>query len=89
MGALDKQVERRKGDWYVVSPFKLIMNEGNCYLMAVNEKGKLINYRLDRMRNIQLTGEPREGAEVFAEVKLATYSRRVFNMYRGEEQAVS
>lgn len=46
LGALDKQVERRKGDCYVVSPFKLIMNEGNCYLMAVNEKGKLINYRL-------------------------------------------
>jgi len=88
LGALDKQVERRKGDCYVVSPFKLIMNEGNCYLMAVNEKGKLINYRLDRMRNIQLTGEPREGADVFAEVKLATYSRRVFNMYRGEEQRV-
>lgn len=88
MGSLDKQVERRKGDWYVVSPFRLIMNEGNYYLMAVNQKGKLINYRLDRMRSIQRTGEPREGAEVFAKVKLATYARRVFNMYSGEEQRV-
>ena len=88
MGSLDKQVERRKGDWYVVSPFKLIMNEGNYYLMAVNQKGKLINYRLDRMRSIQRTGEPREGAEVFAKVKFATYARRVFNMYSGEEQLV-
>ena len=88
MGMLDQQIERRKGNWYTVSPFKLMISEGNYYLMAVNEKGKLINYRLDRMRNIQPTGEPREGEEIFAEVDLRTYPQRVFNMYRGKEEQV-
>lgn len=88
MGMLDQQIERRKGNWYTVSPFKLMISEGNYYLMAVNEKGKMFNYRLDRMRNIQPTGESREGEEVFAEVDLRTYPQRVFNMYRGKEEQV-
>ena len=88
MGALDKQIERRRGDWYEVSPYQLLINDGNYYLMAVNAKGKLINYRLDRMRNVRRTGKPREGKETFEAVNLKTYQRRVFNMYGGNEELV-
>lgn len=88
MGALEKQVERRRGDWYEISPYQLLINEGNYYLMAVNAKGKLTTYRLDRMRNVKRTGKPREGKEAFEKVNLKTYPRRVFNMYGGQEQQV-
>lgn len=88
MGALDKQVERRRGDWYEVSPYQLLINEGNYYLMAVNAKGKLATYRLDRMRNVKRTGKPRDGKAEFEKVNLKTYPRRVFNMYGGTEEQV-
>ena len=88
MGALDKQVERRRGDWYEVSPYQLLINEGNYYLMAVNAKGKLTTYRLDRMRNVKRIGKPREGKTEFEKVNLKTYPRRVFNMYGGKEEQV-
>jgi len=31
---LKTQVERRKGKPYIVSPYKLLINEGNYYLLA-------------------------------------------------------
>ena len=85
-----KQVERRRGEKYIVSPYKLLINDGNYYLLAYNSQRKEIyRYRVDRMKNTKLTGEPREGAEAFAEIDLKTYTKRVFSMFGGDQELVT
>ena len=45
-------------------------------------------YRVDRMKDIRFTGEPRDGEEVFKQIDLKTYTKRVFYMYGGEQRLV-
>ena len=45
-------------------------------------------YRVDRMKDIRFTGEPRDGEEVFKQIDLKTYTKRVFSMYGGEQRLV-
>ncbi len=87
---MKKQVERRHGDVYVVSPFALIINDGNYYLLAYNsQKQKFINYRVDRMKNVERIGEKREGEKEFFDIDLNSYTQRVFSMYGGEEARIT
>lgn len=84
------QVARRQGASYVVSPYKLLINEGNYYLLAYNEEAQgMRTYRVDRMKSVQLVGEPRAGAEAFAAIDLSTYTQRVFSMFGGEQKRIS
>ena len=82
---VNKQVERRSGAEYIVSPFQLLINEGNYYLLAFD--GKMVRtYRVDRMKNVTRTGEPREGQEAFDKIDIQTYTQRVFSMYGGKKK---
>ena len=82
-----EQTPRRKGDWYTLSPFKIMVTEGNFYLLAYNGK-KIVHYRIDRMKDVEEVPEPREGVKVFDKVDLRTYTKRVFSMFGGEEKRV-
>ncbi len=85
-----QQVERRKGERYTVSPYKLLINDGNYYLLAFEEKRqRLLTFRVDRMKDVRFTGEPREGAEAFAAVNLKDYTRRTFSMFGGKTERVT
>ncbi len=85
-----RQVERRKGDNYIVSPYCLLLNEGNYYLLAYEDKRqKIITYRVDRMRDVRLIGKPREGKESFEAIDLKTYTQRNFSMFGGDEKTVT
>lgn len=87
---LEKQTERRKGAKYIVSPYKLIINDGNYYLLAFDENSQQIRtYRVDRMKAINRLGTPREGAEAFAAIDMKTYTQRTFSMFGGERERVS
>lgn len=89
---LDKntQVERRKGATYKVSPYKLLINEGNYYLLAYDDKAQdMRTYRVDRMKEVKALDEPREGTEAFEAIDMETYTRRVFSMFGGEQKRVS
>ena len=84
------QVERHKGAAYKVSPYKLLINEGNYYLLAYDDKAQdMRTYRVDRMKEVKALDEPREGAEAFAAIDIETYTRRVFSMYGGPQKRVS
>lgn len=84
------QVERRHGAKYVVSPYQLLINDGNYYLLAFDDYSKEIRrYRVDRMKGVSFTGEPREGKEAFDEIDLHTYTQRVFSMFGGEQKRVT
>ena len=87
---IGKQVERGHGAKYIVSPFQLLINDGNYYLLAYDDYSKdMRTYRVDRMKNVSFTGEPREGETAFKEIDLKTYTQRVFSMYGGEQKRVT
>lgn len=89
IGDMRQQVERRKGASYTVSPFQLLINDGNYYLLAFDEQRQdMRTYRVDRMKDIRFTGEARDGAEAFEAIDLKTYTKRVFSMYGGEQKLV-
>ena len=84
------QVERHRGATYKVSPYKLLINEGNYYLLAYDDKTQdMRTYRVDRMKEVKALDEPREGAEAFAAIDMETYTRRTFSMYGGQQKRVS
>ena len=86
---LSKQVERRRGQKYIVSPYKLLINDGNYYLLAYDDATQdMRTYRLDRMKRINRIGEKREGEKVFENLDLYTYTQRVFSMFGGKEKVV-
>lgn len=86
---IKKQVERRHGERYAVSPYALIINDGNYYLLAFDDKRqKMMTYRVDRMKDVKPLHEPREGAAAFAQIDMEGYAKRVFSMYGGKEERV-
>ena len=86
---MSKQVERRRGARYTVSPFQLLINDGNYYLLAFDDYAQdMRTYRVDRMKDIRFTEEPRDGDDVFKKIDLKTYTKRVFSMYGGEQRLV-
>lgn len=86
---MSQQVERKKGNKYVVSPYKLLISDGNYYLLAyVDDKQEMRTYRIDRMKEVYRTSEERTGEEAFRKLDITTYSQRVFSMYHGRKQRV-
>ena len=86
---LKKQLVPR-GEMRQVSPWALIWREENYYLAAYDAKdGVLKHYRVDKMGNVEVSGEKREGLEQFERQDLAAYTNRTFGMYSGEEETVT
>ncbi len=85
--APDKSKHKKKdGKPYKISPFSLIWQEENYYLVGFDHEISAIrHYRVDRMEHISVTAEKRTGAEVFKKVNLASYCKSVFGMFGGEE----
>ncbi len=80
---------RRGGAWYEVSPFALMWDDENYYLLAWDaEAGLLKHYRVDKMLQIKALDSRREGKDAFADVDMSSYSKKVFSMFTGAEQRV-
>ena len=87
---VSQQIERRRGQTYTVSPFLLVINDGNYYLLAYSDANHAIRtYRVDRMKDVSLTGEPREGDKEFAKIDVRSYAQRTISMYSGREEQVT
>ena len=86
---IQKKLERRKNKMYEVSPWTLIWDDENYYLVAYDSEEDMIkHYRVDKMRNIEVSRERREGKEHFKKLDIASYARKTFNMVGGEETSV-
>ena len=80
---------RRNGDWYVVSPFALMWDDENYYMVAWDANaGSLKHYRVDKMLEITALKDAREGKEAFAEVDMAAYAKKTFGMFTGQDRSV-
>lgn len=74
---------------YSLSPWALMWSDENYYLVAYDEVAdKIKHFRVDKMKNIQLTGDKRKGRELFKEFDLVSYSQKNFGMYGGEDAQV-
>ena len=85
-----EKVFRREGAQYTVSPYGLIWNNDNYYLVAYDGSHReMRHYRVDKMAEITVTNLPREGAEDYPNFDIAVYGQKHFGMYSGEETTVT
>ena len=85
-----KKVFRREGRRYTVSPYGLIWNNENYYLVAFDHANReMRHYRVDKMTEIVVTSLDREGRDQYPDFQLASYGEKHFGMYRGQEMTVT
>lgn len=87
----DKRMElRRGGEFYEISPWHLIWDDENYYMVGYDpESGMIKHYRVDKMLKIDTVDKPREGSEALSDIDIAQYSRRLFGMLGGEAEKVT
>lgn len=84
-----EQIDRRKGETYIVSPFRLIINDGNYYLLGYSDKfKKMRTYRVDRMKGLEILDSDREGEEVYKKIDIKDFIERKFSMFDGTVEKV-
>lgn len=82
-------VPRKNGESYIVSPWALLWDDENYYLVAYDEENQIIkHYRVDKMKRIKTLEDKREGEEAFKKIKIAQYQERNFGMYAGDDSRV-
>ncbi len=88
---LDKQMKPRyDGMWYQLSPWALMWDDEMYYLVVYDAKhSKVTHYRVDKMKEITILDDAREGKEAFKGFNLADYTKSLFGMYAGEETKVT
>ena len=80
---------RKDGAWYKVSPFALMWDDENYYMLAWDaEAGSIKHYRVDKMLEITALDQKREGKEAFAKVDMSAYAKKVFGMFTGQDRQV-
>ncbi len=85
-----RAVLRHDGAWYQVSPWCLMWDDEYYYLVAYSSSDNSIrHYRVDKMKDLSVTEDPREGKEAFKQFDVAKYSKSVFGMFSGEEKVVT
>ncbi len=98
--ALDRRIRFRYFDWgvdlkkqfrpgvYEASPYALLWDDENYYLVAHSDRHGLTHYRVDKMEEIFLTESPRTVTEETASFDPGEYSKVMFGMFRGERVKV-
>ena len=96
----NKQITFRYFDWdlngrrryrekeYLASPYGLCQDNENCYLLALSQRHGVTSYRVDRMTDIQLSGENRVPCPELTGKALVDHANRLFQMYSGEPTTV-
>ena len=85
-----KEMELRKnGDWYEVSPWALLWEDENYYLVGFDRiAGKMKHYRVDKMLKMSCMDSEREGRDLFEKSNVSEYTKKNFGMFAGEEETV-
>ena len=85
-----KLVPRHGGVWFVVSPWVLMWDDENYYMVAYDDwDHKLKHYRVDKMMHICIEEAARDGKDDFKSFDMAEYSKATFGMYQGKKTRVS
>ena len=81
---------KKNGAKYCVSPWGLMWDDENYYLVGYDAaESKIKHYRVDKMLDIDVTDDRREGKDSFKAFDMPKYTKSLFGMFGGEEQSVS
>ncbi|MCR5774573.1 MAG: WYL domain-containing protein [Lachnospiraceae bacterium] len=85
-----KLVARHGGDHFYVSPWALTWDDENYYLIGFDDLSREIrHYRVDKMGQIEMIEERREGKDRFKDFDIVSYTKMNFGMYSGEIKRVT
>ena len=80
---------RRNGEAYLASPCALTWDDENYYLLAHDNDAEIIkHFRVDKMMDIVLLKEARQGVDNTIRFDTANYSRKMFGMFGGETKKI-
>ena len=87
----DKEMElRHNGDFYEISPWALVWDNENYYLVGFDgEVDDFRHYRVDKMLHTEEIKARRQGAAKYKKKDKEVYSRLRFRMFDGEEETVT
>ena len=84
-----EMILRKEGALYEISPWALVCNNENYYLIAYDSLEKEIrHFRVDKMLHIEITNTKRDGKDAFQKCDIASYEKKMFGMFNGEEEIV-
>ena len=84
-----RRVYRKRGGYYQISPYELVYTDDNYYLVGFEKKRR--TYRIDRMANVEVIPELREGSETFADLRKdkLRLQKSTFSMFDGRIETVT
>ena len=81
---------RRDGAFYDVSPWALHFDDERYYLIGYdNEKQEMRHFRVDKMREVDVTSKKRQGKAEYGKKDKAKYNEQFFRMYDGKIETVT
>ena len=86
-----KVIDKHDGKLYTVSPYQLLINDGNYYLIGMaDDVEELRTYRIDRMRDVSILEEHRNLRKEWSTRRdMKTYIRQSFSMFGGEQVKIT
>ena len=87
----DKKMELKHGGaYYSVSPWALCWDDEKYYLVGYdNREYKIKHFRVDKMVDVSVIYEDREGKEEFSKMQMSEYTNRIFGMIDGNLETVT
>ena len=85
-----KLIDKHDGKRYKVSPYKLAINDGNYYMIGMEDEAQdLRTYRIGRMRDVCVLDEKQNKKLEWTAIKdMKAYMRQTFSMFGGEKKKV-
>lgn len=85
-----QMITRHDGRQYIVSPWFLAWEDEKYYLAGYDERDEQIKYfRVDKMQQITVREEKREGNQLFEQMKLSSLKNQTFGMFQGKQETVT
>ena len=86
-----KIIDKHDGKLYTVSPYQLVINDGDYYLIGLaDDVEELRTYRIDRMRDVSVLNEHRNMRKEWSTRRdMKNYIRQTFSMFGGEQEQVT
>ncbi len=83
---VEKKLVPRRDRIYTVSPWALIWDDENYYLVGYDEDdAKIKHFRVDKIKDIVLLDNKRNGREEFEKADIGTYTKVNFGMFGAKE----
>ena len=82
--------ERRQGIEYVVTPYSLVIDNGNYYLLGYDHgKEQIRTYRVDRIKNLKILEDFNTDPDLFKGIEIERYTQGHFGMFGGRLERVT